>query len=267
MITFPRPASDYRPIDSSPGGRNILARAVPSQIAAIFPWLTQPDAMFRLALVGAGFLPVTLIAISTFGVVGLRDLATHVLAPVVAALAIVAVRRPPTARQIGQAIVAGLVATALYDLFRFGFVLSHLEADPIPHIGAALHLHPGWVFGYLWRYLGNGSGLALAFMALGFRGVKTGAVYGIVVCAGLITLLVVSPNAQAFLFPLNFTTVVMATVGHTIYGATLGFITGRRADEARVAEDRYEGDSMTVLSETVLNSSVDRQPRDARHAA
>jgi hypothetical protein len=118
-----------------------------------------------------------------------------------------------------------MVATALYDLVRFTFLWTGLMShDPIPHIGVALGLHPAWVFGYLWRYLGNGGGLAVAFSVLGLKGVRAGVLYGLSVCGGLLALLVVCPHAQEVLFPLTLATVLMATIGHAVYGAVLGTI-------------------------------------------
>ena len=198
------------------------------RLTASIPWLADAaEREVRLPLACAGFLPVTLIAGSTFGI-GLRGLATHLLAPVAAAMLLLVWRRPHAARFLGRALCAGLVATALYDLFRFGFLWSGLmQRDPIPHIGVALGLHPAWVFGYLWRYLGNGAGLALAFCALGLRGPRAGLLYGLFVCGGLLSVLIVSPLGQEVLFPLNVTTVLMAIGGHAIYGAALGAITSR----------------------------------------
>lgn len=182
----------------------------------------------RLGLVPIGFLPVTLIAVSMFDVVGLKDLALTLLLPAVIALAFVMGRSPVATRLAFRGVAVGVVATALYDIVRFGFLFAGLmHKDPIPHIGSALGLEPAWVFGYLWRYLGNGSGMAIAFFALGLKGVRQGAIYGLLVCAGLVATLVVAPNGQEFLFPLNPTTIVMATVGHLVYGVVLGWLGGR----------------------------------------
>jgi hypothetical protein len=180
----------------------------------------------RALLIVAGLLPVTLIAASTFEIVGLRALATYVLAPVIVTAAYLVARRRAVSTLVRKAIGAGIVATALYDLVRFSFLWTGLMSqDPIPHIGVALGLHPAWVFGYLWRYVGNGGGLAVTFWALGLRGVRRGALFGLLVCSGLLALLVVCPHAQAVLFPLTWATVVMATVGHAVYGAALGAMT------------------------------------------
>lgn len=186
-------------------------------------------AVLALVLAGAGATPVTLIAASTFGV-GLAGAAVHVALPAVAVVAVVAARHRPSAALLRQAVTAGVVATFLYDLSRFAFLaLGVVDRDPIPHIGVELGLDPPAVFGYLWRYLGNGTGLALTFLALGFRGRTAGVVYGLAVCAGLLVVLAVSPHGQDLLFPLGPGTVVMATTGHAVFGAVLGVRAGRRA--------------------------------------
>ena len=193
------------------------------------PWLGDRDqAPTRLVLIPVGFLPVTLIAATAFGVAGLRELAILLLIPSLAAVAIVLVCRPSWSPMALRALAAGIVATALYDAFRGSFVALDLMQDPIPHIGAALGLDPDWLFGYLWRYLGNGGGMAIAFFALGLRGVRTGILYGLFVCSGLLFTLIVAPYGQEMLFPLSATTVVMAVGGHVIYGATLGWISASR---------------------------------------
>lgn len=195
-----------------------------------FPWLTdRAEAPARLVLIPVGFLPVTLIAAAAFGVAGLRDLALYVLVPALALAAGVLVWRSKWASVALWALGAGIVATALYDAYRGSFLaLGLMQVDPIPHIGVALKLDPAWVFGYLWRYLGNGGGLAVAFFALGFRGVRIGILYGLFVCSGLLFVLVAAPYGQEMLFPLNATTVVMAIGGHIIYGAALGGLAARR---------------------------------------
>jgi hypothetical protein len=204
--------------------RRLLLRA--------FPWFTDREvAPARLALIPVGFLPVTLIAAAAFGLAGLRELAGYLLVPALAYVAGVLVWRPTWTSTALRALGAGIVATALYDAYRASFlVLGLMQVDPIPHIGVALHLDPALVFGYLWRYLGNGGGMAVAFFALGFRGVRTGILYGLFVCSGLLFVLVAAPYGQQMLFPLNATTVVMAVGGHIIYGAALGWIAARTTE-------------------------------------
>jgi hypothetical protein len=181
-----------------------------------------------LATAAVGFLPVTLIAASAFGVAELRTLATHVLVPVLTAGAVALVARGRAIRLLAPAFVAGVVATLLYDSFRFGFLgFGLMHHDPIPNIGEALHLRPAWVAGYLWRYLGNGTGLALAFFALGLRGIRAGVLYGLFVCAGLLLTLAVSPYGTQLLFPITVWSAVMAIGGHVIFGAVVGWFAAR----------------------------------------
>jgi len=194
----------------------------PPGIDTVTPLLAWPG---RLVLASAGVLPVALVALAAFGL-GLRDLAAGVLAPVLVVSVLMTSRSRPVWQLVARAVVAGMAATALYDLFRFSLLgIGVIHRDPIPHIGSALGLHPAWAFGYLWRYVGDGGGLAVAFCVLGFRGVRHGIVFGVAVCAGLLLTLAVSPYGQELLFPLNVNTVVMATVGHVIYGSVLGAIT------------------------------------------
>jgi hypothetical protein len=181
----------------------------------------------RLVVAGVGFMPVTLIATTAFGVSDLRWLAVHVLVPALVVASVVVRRDRSIAADVWGALVAGVVATAFYDTYRFAFLaLGLVPTDPIPHIGRALGLEPAWTFGYLWRYVGNGGGLAVAFVLLGFRGVRAGVAYGLCVCGGLLVTLVASPHGQEMLFPLTGATIVMAVGGHIIYGAVLGWLRG-----------------------------------------
>jgi len=186
------------------------------------------DLIARLPLAAAGVVPVSLIAGSAFGL-NLRLLALLILAPILACLFVRMAVHGATRSLVGYAIGAGIIATALYDLCRGGFLwLGLMDHDPIPHIGMALGIDPAWLAGYTWRYLGNGTGLALTFLALGLRGSRVGFAYGLGVCACLLVMLIVSPYGTTILFPLNATTVIMATLGHAIYGAALGTIAARR---------------------------------------
>jgi hypothetical protein len=211
----------------------------------------------RLPIAAAGGVPVTLIAGSAFGL-DLKVLALVVLMPVIAGLIARMAVHPATRRLVLQAVAAGIVATALYDLCRGSFLwLGLMHHDPIPHIGAALGIEPNWAAGYTWRYLGNGSGLALAFLALGLRGTRVGVVYGLGVCSCLLLTLLVSPYGTEILFPLNVTTVVMATLGHAIYGAVLGTIAARLHDRrADAPAERQTVGTLTISAHRRLVVTV-----------
>ncbi|HEX3826665.1 MAG TPA: hypothetical protein VHV82_05260 [Sporichthyaceae bacterium] len=192
--------------------------------------------MIRFLLLAVGFMPVTLIAISCFGV-PLKNLAICLMLPGVIAVALLAVLLPWVRRLVLGALAAGPVATLLYDSFRGCFNASGLiNRDPIPHIGIALGLHwhglapglsPGWVCGYTWRYMLNGTGLALAFSALGLRGLRAGIAFGLFVVSGLMVVLLISPYGQKTLWQITPWTVVMGVGGHIIYGGVVGTIRAR----------------------------------------
>lgn len=221
-------------------------------------WRGRPEiAALRVCLAATGVVPVSLIALSTFGM-DLRHLALWVGTPAVSVALVLACRCSSARSLLVAGLAAGVVATALYDLSRLGFLwVGAVDRDPIPHIGTALGLEPPLVFGYLWRYLGNGAGLALVFCALGLRGVRAGIAYGLAVCAGLLVTLVVSPHGQDMLFPLETGTVVMAVTGHAIYGAVLGAFPfsggGRRA---RTSACRLRRRRVSALRSPVRASST-----------
>ncbi|HEX3828235.1 MAG TPA: hypothetical protein VHV82_13295 [Sporichthyaceae bacterium] len=190
--------------------------------------------MIRFLLLAVGFMPVTLIAISCFGV-PLKNLATWLMLPGVIAVALLAVLLPWVRRLVFAALAAGPIATLLYDSFRYCFNASGLiNRDPIPHIGTALGLHGlapgmhwGWICGYTWRYMLNGTGLALAFCALGLRGLRAGIAFGLFVVSGLMVVLLISPYGQKTLWQITPWTVIMGVGGHIIYGGVVGTIRGR----------------------------------------
>lgn len=183
----------------------------------------------RMVLVALGVMPVSLIALSTFGV-GLRGAALRVALPALVVVAVLSGRRRASSTLVRGALLAGLAATALYDVSRLAFMwLGVVDHDPIPHIGTELGLDPPVVFGYLWRYAGNGAGLALTFLALGLRGTRAGVLYGLAVCGGLLLILAVSPYGQEMLFPVRIGTVLMTTTGHVLFGAVLGSLSQRWA--------------------------------------
>jgi hypothetical protein len=122
-----------------------------------------------------------------------------------------------------------MIATGIYDLLRLGLVWAGLWGDPIPGIGrmalADPDANPFW--GYLWRFVGNGGGMGLAFAMLPWRGVRLGVAFGSAICLGLLGLLAAWPQAQLHFFPLTPVTATGAMAGHWVYGAVLGALTVR----------------------------------------
>lgn len=189
--------------------------------------------MTRAFLVVAGAVPVSLIGASTFGVLTLKQLTVFFLLPALVGLVVLTVTSSASWLLVKRAVVAGVTATFIYDIFRWTcLALGLMDGDPIPHIGTDLGLEPGWVFGYLWRFLGNGSGIAVAFYAFGGRGIVAGTAHGLVVASGLLAVLAISPHGQQALFPLTPTIVAIAVTGHVIYGVVLGLISKKMPSPA-----------------------------------
>jgi hypothetical protein len=232
----PSPPADkvYRIIDvsaPSPLSTPILtpesrARQIRTSILGLFPGLTNTATMTtRLALVAVGFVPVTLIAASTFEIVSLRALAVLVLLPAAFLAAVIMNRHRWAGRLVARAMLVGVLATGMYDLVRFGFIWAELmHVDPIPHIGVDLHLSPAWIAGYLWRYGLNGAGLSIAFFSLGLSRVRDGLLFGFFVAAGLIGVLLISPHADEVLWHLDAISVTMIICGHLAFGAGLAIV-------------------------------------------
>jgi hypothetical protein len=217
---------DLPPVLATDRGEAVRSPSAVSSAGSTSVWARERTA--RVAVASAGVLPVGFIAVSAFGIVGLGELATLMAGPVLLGVVVLTGRSRPAWVLMARAVCAGIVATALYDLFRFSLLgLGVLDGDPIPHIGTALGLRPAWVFGYLWRYVGDGGGLAVTFFVLGFRGVRAGVLFGLAVCAGLLLTLLITPHGQEMLFPLTLNTVAMATIGHIIYGSVLGALATR----------------------------------------
>lgn len=124
----------------------------------------------------------------------------------------------------------GIAAVLLYDMSRIPFMYLGWN-DFIPGLG-------GWIVGeekdffagYLWRYLGNGAGLGMAFCVLRTyikpgRIIAFGALYGICIFACLDIILLSSSHAQSMMFEVTPLSFVGGLTGHIVYGTTLGVLT------------------------------------------
>lgn len=187
----------------------------------------------RAAVAAVGFLPITALALALGGWVSLQVTTLFVLVPAWLAMGAIAAFRPPWGRVLALVLVAGMSATLLYDAARLA--LTHLGGmtDAIPNIGRLLvgdlNAPSSEVagLGYLYRYLGDGGGLALAY-AMGRRyGVRSGMAFGATICGCLWATLAVMPHAQALLFPLTPYAMFMTMAGHLIFGAVLGGLLAR----------------------------------------
>lgn len=215
-------------------------------IAAVDHW---PSPMWTLRLglhLAVATIPVVAISADVFGWVSLRTTAIYVLSPLLVAMAIVVLARPDRSDRVVLAgFLWGLLACAGYDAFRLPSIYGmHLWNDFFGIIGGwAMTSDSNYLVGYLWRYVGDGGGIAVAFFALAAtlrigswsrRKVLTLAVaYGVCpVWTGLILTDVFAPKGRE-LFPLSVTTLALSLIGHLIYGLILGYgYWASRAQEA-----------------------------------
>jgi len=126
----------------------------------------------------------------------------------------------------------------VYDIFRLDTVyLLGWWDDFIPTMGTWItgraETRSGAVVGYLWRYIGDGGGIGIAFfviaLAVGLhrrsrRDVVLAAVTFAVfpVWTGLIATVALAPRGEQLMFPLTATTVSLSLIGHLIFGLVLG---------------------------------------------
>jgi len=188
----------------------------------------------RQKLVGAfyvmlGLAPITSLALSLIGLVPLYKSALWGIIPLLAIGGITAFVHPRMGRLAGSGLLIGIFAVLLYDCTRIPFILGNVWGDFIPQIAA--HLLPGngpnLVIGYLWRYLGNGGGMGLAFV-VGYGLIRPkmnrwglGVGYGLLIWGCLLaTLGLIPPDADS-LFRVTPLTLTLSFLGHVVYGLGL----------------------------------------------
>jgi hypothetical protein len=115
---------------------------------------------------------------------------------------------------------------------RFVTITLGLWGDFIPRIGMwLLHTHePDWVIGYIWRYVGDGGFMSVAFV-VGYRLLKpaldvriAALIFGIAIWLCLIGTILLAPHGSQMLFPLTPITFSLSLLGHIIYGLAIGFL-------------------------------------------
>jgi hypothetical protein len=188
------------------------------RLPALFP---------RLIFVALGYAAITSLAAAYAEAVPLPITASLVVFPAVATVVLTGMRNPVWGRRALVGWLSGILATIIYDVLRLALVKVGLWGDPIPTIGrlALNDPHANFVWGYVWRFLGNGGGMGMAFAMLPWRGIRWGVIYGTMICSGLFALLFFVPVAQTHFFPLTPLTSVGAMAGHWVYGAVLGRLT------------------------------------------
>jgi hypothetical protein len=176
-----------------------------------------------------GYAPIGAMCISLFGILPLHLGTRYLVLPAAAACIVLAVVSPYWGRRALAGFLAGVVATAAYDATRLSLVWAGVWPDFIPPIGrlALMDQAASPVWGYAWRFLGNGGGMGLTFAMLPFRGSKQGMLYGAFICCCLYLTLILAPHAQDTMFRLTPLTAAAAMIGHLDYGGVLGWLLNR----------------------------------------
>ncbi len=246
-------------------------------LAALRVLLSNPSLFPRLFYLALGFAAITSLGVALAGMVPLPYGLRYAVVPAVAIMVLLSLRHPGWGKRALIGLVAGMIATGIYDILRIGLMFAGLWGDPIPSIGRLALADPNaeWYWGYVWRFVGNGGGMGLAFAMLPWRGVRLGIAYGTTICLGLVGLLYFWPVSQAHFFALTPPTAAGGMAGHWVYGAVLGWLTarwlppvGRRRRPARDRRDRRERDDGRARPrEATVLVAVPDEPAVTGHGA
>jgi hypothetical protein len=183
-------------------------------------------------------MPILGISVDVFGLVS-QDISWVVIVAMTAVLGAIVVFVPHRIDVIvGRGLIAGMVACIVYDGARlFAVHVLGLMGDFIPVMGAWVTGEPDTAgsaaVGYVWRYIGDGGGLGVAFFVVAFAlGIdRWKNVYAVLACVafavfptwtGLMATVALAPHGEEMMFPLNPATVTITLLGHVIFGLVLG---------------------------------------------
>lgn len=191
---------------------------------------TTPEKVGYLLYVVIGFSAIQSLAFHLIGLIPLHLTAPLYVLPALVLGIVVGTTNKEIGRLALQGLYAGIVAVALYDIARVPFAILGVWGDFIPDIGSwALQMENApAVIGYVWRYIGNGGGMGVAFIMLNLlfelddEYTKRGIIFGVLVFACLVATLLISTDGQQMLFPITPITFTAGLLGHLIYGYVLG---------------------------------------------
>jgi Family of unknown function (DUF6789) len=179
-----------------------------------------------------GFSPITALAIAIIGILPLSVGTLLIVLPATLLGIGLALRFPAYGKLALKGLVIGLIAVFLYDCMRIPFILTGVWGDFIPKINMLLFntSQPNWVVGYIWRYVGDGGYMGMAF-TVAYCVLKprvdsriAGVGFGLAIWVCLLGTLVLAPHGQEMLFKLTLTTLSLSLLGHLIYGFSLGML-------------------------------------------
>ena len=185
-------------------------------------------------------LPLLSITAHVAGLIPMHVSAGLIVIPTALVLLVLGIFVPmPEDRLVLEGLRWGILATAVYDVFRLDTVaFLGWWGDFIPTMGTWLiDVDPssrvlGGVAGYVWRYAGDGGGLGVVFLvgaaATGLRRlggtvtVAAAVLFAVGPTWGGLMVTVLLPRGQQLMFPLTPTTVTLSLIGHVIFGIVLG---------------------------------------------
>jgi hypothetical protein len=205
-----------------------IVRTLTGSVPSLYP---------RVIFLALGYASIGPLAAAYSEVLPLPYGARLILLPAVLISILVGFRHKEWGRRALVGWLAGVAATGIYDVLRLSLYKLGYWDDPIPGIGRLMLDNPNApaIWGYVWRFGGNGAGMGMAFAMLPWRGIRSGIVYGTSICFGLFAVLALAPVAQQHFFPLNVKTAIGALAGHWVYGAVLGYLTSVSLPPVRLA--------------------------------
>jgi len=186
--------------------------------------------LMSAAYFAIGFAPITALAISLMGWLPLSISAPILVGPAAALGLLLGVIFPRYGGLALKGFGIGVVAVTCYDGLRLPFILLGIWGDFIPNIGKWLlaSSQPNWWVGYLYRYVGDGGGMGMAFVVAytllqpRVRCWLAATGFGIAVWGCLMVTLLLAPDGQALMFRLTPVSFTLSLLGHVVYGAAIG---------------------------------------------
>ena len=203
------------------------------------------DGMVALMMFGIGFAPISALALSLMGIFTLPVASLMLVIPALAIAIGLSSYHYGYGRLMLHGFLMGIIAVTCYDCVRIPFIMLGWMDDFITQIGVmrvgdyAHHVSVG----YLWRYLGNGGGMGMAFatayallrhrflMLRLLGGLKSALLFGFFVWACLIITLKISPQGEDLMFVITPSSLLLSLIGHLVFGFTLGCLVNRFSRE------------------------------------
>lgn len=204
-----------------------------------------PEGIAAAIIFCIGFTPITALAFALMGICSLSLGTLILVVPAITLALTLGCYHGQHGTLMWRGYLMGIIAVACYDCVRIPFTMMGWMDDFIPKIGGMLlgDGDPHVVIGYLWRYLGNGGGMGMAFVCgyalLRHRflllrllgGLNAALLFGCFVWACLMVTLLLSPHGEEVMFAITPMSLSLSLIGHLVFGCALGCLV--RKDEAK----------------------------------